>query len=118
MKFNLQTRTLKENADGYHVWEKVIVNDNWLPNETALILCDVWDKHWSRGANERQASMLPRMNDIVKAARDKGVQIIHSPADTMDFYEGTPARKRVIGAPTVEPPTIRAYRSPDARRFL
>lgn len=35
--------------------------------------------------------MFGRMNDVVKAARARGVTIIHAPSETMDFSAGTPA---------------------------
>jgi nicotinamidase-related amidase len=72
--------------------------------ETALVVCDVWDNHWCRGADERLGQLLPRMNDVVKSAREKGVLIVHAPSETMDFYAGSPARERVLAAPPVEPP--------------
>ena len=64
----------------------------------------MWDKHWSRGASERVAAMVPRMNAVVKAARAKGVTIIHCPSETMPFYKDHPARKRMIDAPQAEMP--------------
>ena len=74
------------------------------PGETALLLCDVWDHHWSRGAEERLEAMVPTMNRVVEAARGAGVTIIHAPSGTMPFYAGTPARQRLLDAPAVEPP--------------
>ena len=71
---------------------------------TALLLCDVWNKHWSRGASERVDAMVPRMNEVVAAARASGVQIVHAPSSTMEFYAGTPARQRVLDAEPVAPP--------------
>jgi len=76
------------------------------PARTAIIICDMWDKHWSRGATERVAAMAPRMNGVVKAARDLGVFIIHAPSETMEFYKESPARKRMIDMPRVEPPPL------------
>ncbi|MFC5653798.1 isochorismatase family protein [Paenibacillus solisilvae] len=104
MQLQLKRQTLKQDVNGYEVWEKIIDNECWLPSETALILCDVWNEHWSRGANERLALMLPRINYTIKIAREMGVQVIHSPSDTMDFYEGTSARQRMIDAPAVRLP--------------
>ena len=72
--------------------------------QTAMILCDVWDKHWSRGATERVAAMAPRINEAVKAARAQGITIIHCPSETMKFYADTPARKRMQEAPRAEVP--------------
>jgi nicotinamidase-related amidase len=71
---------------------------------TAIVICDMWDAHWSRGASERVGAMVERMNGAVAAARDKGVRIIHAPSDTLDFYAGTPARQRALDAPVVAPP--------------
>ena len=74
------------------------------PRRTAIIICDMWDQHWCKGATERVGEMAPRMNEVIKAARAKGVFIIHSPSETMKFYEGTPQRKRAQDAPVANPP--------------
>jgi len=100
----LRSRRLVTDDRGYAVW-KVETAERKVPAaETALVLCDVWDKHWCRGANERLARMLPRMNAVVKALREAGVLIVHAPSDTMNFYKDSPARKRVLDAPKAEPP--------------
>jgi len=72
----------------------------------------MWDKHWSRGANERVAAMVPRMNAVVQAARAMGVTIIHCPSETMPFYKDHPARKRMIESPQTEMPKERAHDDP------
>ena len=74
----------------------------WEPHETALVICDMWDKHWCPTATERVGEMAPRMNEVVKAARKRGVQIIHCPSDTLEFYKDTPQRKLAQQAPKVE----------------
>ncbi len=79
---------------------------------TALVLCDVWDKHWCRGASERLAALLPRMNEVVRTARAAGVLIVHAPSDTMDFYAHSAARERVLAAPLVEPPMDLPHEDP------
>ena len=76
----------------------------WNVSETAIIICDMWDEHWCRSATRRVGDFAPRMNEVVKAARSFGVQIIHAPSSTMDFYAGTPQRRRMIEAPYTEPP--------------
>src|SRR6185503_19378562 len=45
------------------------------------------------------AEMAPAMNEAVKAARSRGVFIIHAPSETMEFYKDTPQRKRALEAP-------------------
>ena len=56
----------------------IIVNEiqEWIPGETAIIICDMWDKHWCRGASARAAEMAPFMNNVVSLAREKGVLIV------------------------------------------
>ncbi len=80
--------------------------------EVAILLCDMWDSHWSRGAVERVVEMVPRMNAVVAAARDKGAHIIHAPSETLDFYRDSPARQRVLDLPQVKPPRNRRVLDP------
>jgi len=74
----------------------------WDPARTAIIVCDMWNQHWCQGATSRVAEMAPRMNEVLKAARAKGVLIIHCPSDTMKFYKDAPQRKLAQAAPKVE----------------
>lgn len=66
----------------------------WDPARTALIVCDLWDRHWCRGATERVAELAPRVNEFLAAARARGALIIHAPSDTMAFYADRPQRRR------------------------
>lgn len=75
----------------------------WNAAETAVIVCDMWNVHWCRGATARVAEMAPRMNEVLKVLRNKGALIIHCPSDCMKFYEGTPQRKLAQSAPVVTP---------------
>ena len=79
----------------------------WDPKKTAIIVCDMWDQHWCKGATARVAELAPRMNEVLKAARGRGVLIIHAPSSTMKFYADFPQRKRAQQAPKVTPhPTL------------
>lgn len=71
----------------------------WDPRKTALIICDMWDQHWCRGAAQRVEELAGPMNKVVEAARDRGVFIIHAPSTTVDFYNGTPQRRLAQNAP-------------------
>ncbi len=66
----------------------------WDPAKTAIIVCDMWNQHWCRGATRRVAEMAPRMNDVLTAARKRGVLVIHCPSNTMKYYAGRPERER------------------------
>ena len=104
LHLNLRSQILTQDDTGHNYW-KVVTTEKTLPaTETAILLCDVWDKHWSRGATERVDAMAPCMDEVIKAARAKGAQIIHAPSGTMNFYAETPARQRMIDAPHAEPP--------------
>ncbi|MDR0794641.1 MAG: cysteine hydrolase, partial [Tannerella sp.] len=80
--------TLDEGA-----WDMVSRIEAWKPAETAIIICDMWDKHWCDDATARVAEMAPRMNEVLTIARDKGVKIVHAPSDCMDYYANHPGRK-------------------------
>ena len=73
----------------------ILVNEiqEWQAKETAIIICDMWDKHWCKGATSRVAEMAPHINKVISIAREKGVQIVHAPSDCMDYYKNYPGRK-------------------------
>jgi nicotinamidase-related amidase len=101
---HLRSQVLIQDETGHNQWQVVKTVKAVPAAKTALLLCDVWDAHWSRGASERVDAMVPLMDEVVKAARAKGVHIIHAPSDTMAFYAETPARQRMLRIPVVEPP--------------
>lgn len=79
---------------------KQLVKEQWLPDHTAIIVCDMWDLHHCKNAVIREGEMAPRMNQVLEKARSDGVLIIHAPSSCMKPYEGTPARERAKTAPT------------------
>jgi len=87
---------------------KVVVNERtieWDAKETAVVICDMWDKHWCEGATRRGGVIAPHINEMAKAVRARGGFIVHAPSDTMKFYEGTPGRELAKNAPKATPPT-------------
>jgi alpha-L-fucosidase len=100
----LELRRLRKLDTGLDRWEQVTNHVRWEGSHTAMVICDMWDQHWCKGANARVAEMAPRMNDLLTALRQRGVLIIHCPSDTMKYYEGTPARKLAQAAPNVQTP--------------
>jgi len=104
LRLDLRTQRLTPDDRGRNGWQVVNTPVTWKASETALLLCDVWDRHWSRGATERLEAMVPRLNRLVQAARAAGLTVIHAPSDTMDFYKDTPARQRMVRTPHVPPP--------------
>jgi nicotinamidase-related amidase len=61
-------------------------------NRTAIIICDMWDKHWCKGATTRVESLARRMEPVLERARAKSILIIHAPSETMSYYANAPGR--------------------------
>jgi nicotinamidase-related amidase len=99
----LTLRSRAERPEAADKFEVVTKSENWDPHKTAVVICDMWDKHWCKDASARVAEMAPRMNEVVSKLRDQGVLIVHCPADVMKFYAGTPGRKAAQAAPHAEP---------------
>ena len=76
----------------------------WDAKRTAVIICDMWDRHCCKSASGRVAELAPRVNDFVTEARKRGVLIIHAPSDCMAAYENHPARRRAKNAPPADLP--------------
>lgn len=108
----LHTRSRVEIAKDSGQYEIVQKAVEWDPKKTAIIICDMWDQHWCKGATARVAEMAPRMNQVIKQARQRGVLIIHAPSSTMSFYKDTPQRKKAQQAPKAKaPPDLEKWRS-------
>jgi nicotinamidase-related amidase len=112
MCLRLDLRTRVQPFKGSDEWHEVIIQEEFPVAETAILICDMWDKHWCGGATTRVDAMAPIINSVIKEARKYGVQIIHSPSDTLDFYADTPYRKRIMDIPHVDPPEPLNIESP------
>ena len=99
----LPMRSRVETAKGSGDWRVEEKTAEWDPRKTAIVVCDMWDQHWCKGATRRVAEMAPRMNEVIREARRRGVFIIHCPSDTMKYYEGTAPRKLAQSVPRATP---------------
>ncbi len=88
----------------------------WDPKKTAIIICDMWNMHHCAAAERRTGELAAPMNEAVKAARAKGVFIIHSPSDCMKFYQDAPQRKRAQQAPLAKTPLPFKWNNEDPKR--
>jgi nicotinamidase-related amidase len=86
-----QKRVLKEGTV-----VTVVEEQKWDPKKTAIVICDMWDKHWCKGATARVAEMAPAMDKVLRKAREQGVTIFHAPSSCMGPYGDHPARKRAV----------------------
>jgi nicotinamidase-related amidase len=112
LNLTCRTQVLSRDGRGRADWSVVDNRVEWETQETALIVCDVWDAHWSKGAQERVGDLAPRIGRLVQAARSRGVQIVHAPSETMSVYDGTPARERIAQITPIEPPPSMAHADP------
>ncbi len=79
--------------------------EEWEPSQTAMVVVDMWDKHWCPSATERVGAIAVFINETINAGRDLGIQIIHAPSETSTFYNNTQSRKWVLSLPNVTMPT-------------
>jgi len=98
-KLALNLRSRVETAAGSGKFQVLCKKVEWVPSQTAIIICDMWNEHWCKGATQRVGELAAPMNEVVGKAREKGVLIIHAPSGTIGHYEGHPARKRAQDAP-------------------
>lgn len=104
LRMTVRSRQTVPGPDGQSTVTLVEQVENWDPARTALIICDMWDNHWCQGAARRVEELARPMNQVIAAARQRGVLIIHSPSTTVDFYRDSPARRRAQSAPFVNTP--------------
>jgi nicotinamidase-related amidase len=101
---SLDLRTRVELFKGSGEWQEVHTQKSLPANQTAILICDMWDDHWCKGASRRVGLLADKMDPVLAQARKLGVLIIHSPSDTMDFYKDTPQRQLMLALERVEPP--------------
>ena len=107
-----QVQHLRMDEEGFAQWD-VLTTEQVVPaGQTLIVICDMWDRHWSRGASERVDAMAPRLNAVVHAARQTGAWVMHAPSETLAFYEQSPARQRVVNLKAVKPPRNRKLPDP------
>jgi nicotinamidase-related amidase len=108
----LRLRSRVELFKGSGDWRATTVDYALEPKKTAIILCDIWDKHWCHGATERVGKLAPKVEAVVKRLRAAGVLVIHAPSETMDFYKDSPERKAMLEIPKASLPEALALDSP------
>lgn len=91
---DLNLRYQEETGKDTGRYHRLQRSESWDPEQTAIIVCDVWDYHHCLNAVRRLEQFAPRLDQLLKTARQQGVTVIHAPSDCMPAYEGHPARLR------------------------
>jgi nicotinamidase-related amidase len=108
----LRRRRLVTNEHGMRMWVDEAPMERVPAWHTAVLVCDMWDRHWSSGASYRVEKLAPRIDAFCKRMRGAGALIVHAPSDTMAAYGSSAARTRIAGcgpfpaAPAIELPPL------------
>lgn len=108
----LPVRTRVELFKGSGEWREVSTTAPLDPKKTALIICDMWDKHWCRGATARVGPLAAKAAPIIAKARQNGILIIHAPSETMAAYAETPQRQAIATLAKIAPPPAKELDAP------
>ena len=110
VSINLRSQT--PSTTGRLEWETGETVEKWLGKETAMVIVDMWDRHWCPTATERVGALAVLVNATAAAARQRGALIIHSPSDCMGYYASYPQRKWVLSLPNVPMPANQPHAEP------
>ncbi|MBI3210241.1 MAG: isochorismatase family protein [Candidatus Solibacter usitatus] len=112
-EISLPLRSRVELYKGSGDWRETRLSQPLPLDRTAVVICDMWDKHWCRGATERAGKMVDRFNAVLGKLRERNVLIIHAPSETMEFYKEAPQRLAILGMPKAPPPTALNLADPE-----
>ena len=84
---SLTLRYRKETGPSSGRWHTLTKPADWNAKKTAVVICDMWDKHWCQMATQRVGQMAPRMNEFVKEARDNYRSQTVQVADGYEFSQ-------------------------------
>lgn len=103
----LRRRRLVADEQGRHAWVEECPMERVRAAAAAVIVCDVWDRHWSKGASLRVEQLAPRIDAFCRHMREAGALVVHAPSGTMGAYGASAARARIAGCgPSPAPPTM------------
>jgi nicotinamidase-related amidase len=108
VSLRLTRRTLTAGDQGARTWQTGQAGLDLPASRMAVIVCDMWDRHWSGGASLRAGRLAPRVDRFCGRLRNAGVLVVHAPSDTIGAYRDSPARQRIAGcgpAPAPRPVT-------------
>jgi len=94
--FHTRRQELISGPDGANAWRVIEEPLALEPDRAAVLISDMWDRHWSAGATRRAQVLAQHINRSTACLRERGFHIIHAPSDTMEFYAEHPARKRLL----------------------
>ena len=103
--FELAVRTRTDAGPASH-------REKFDPAASAVILCDMWDNHWCKGAVTRVNQLAPRFGPVLESVRRAGFIVIHAPSETMGFYADAPQRRKMAELTRAAMPEPRSLPDP------
>jgi hypothetical protein len=80
IKLQLRTQIQPFHATG--PWVEAHFESAIVPSQTAIVITDMWDKHWCKGATHRVRLIAQRMEPLLAVARSAGILIVHAPSNS------------------------------------
>jgi nicotinamidase-related amidase len=62
-------------------------------SQTAVVVMDMWDKHWCESFTRKAVAMIEPMNRTLNAARELGITVVFSPSGVTHFYSDQAQRE-------------------------
>ena len=50
-------------------WQPITMDKTIQPSQTAIVICDMWDRHWCDGATNRVEKLARKMEPVLDRAR-------------------------------------------------
>ena len=82
LSVNLRSRV--ETFKGSGEYDAVTLKKDLVARETALVICDMWDKHWCESASKRCDVLAKKAAPVVAALRKKASELV----DKVGFDDG------------------------------
>ncbi len=90
------------NAPSDVSWEVTREVEKIDPAHAAIVIVDMWDKHWCKTVTARTAALVKPLNETLAAARLLGIAVVHAPSDVTGFYRDYPQRKAMQAVPLAD----------------
>jgi len=110
--FRFTARSRVETTPGGNEWQEVTRQVEIPVAEAAILICDMWDQHWCKGATARVNAVAEKMKGVINAAHAAGLLVIHAPSETLYYYDEWPQRRRAQMAPETPLPSSREMPDP------
>jgi nicotinamidase-related amidase len=104
VEMHIKLRTWIHPFENSSDWTAATFEQTVPSNHLAIIICDMWDRHWCKGATARVGDLARKMEPLLKQARARSILIIHAPSETMPYYAKTPGRLRAERTANFDPP--------------